>query len=243
MTFTDDNGLPVGPPIPEWSPPGPPPHETLAGTYCRVEPLDVDAHAADLHAAFVADAAGIDWAYLPYGPFDGQPAFETWMRETCLGDDPLFFAIVDGATGRAAGMASYLNIVPRFGSVEVGHIHFAPSLQKSRVATEAMYLMMRHAFENGYRRYEWKCNALNARSRRAARRFGFSYEGVFRNHMVVRGHSRDSAWYACVESEWPALRAAFETWLDDGNFAAGGRQRRSLRELTGPVLVARDDLA
>jgi len=161
------------------------------------------------------------------------------MKAVCLGDDPLFFTIRDASSGRACGVASYLNIVPSMGSVEVGHIHFSPLIQRAPIATEAMYLMMRRAFESGYRRYEWKCNALNQRSRRAAMRFGFSYEGLFRQHLVTKGHNRDTAWYACIDAEWPELKSAFETWLDPSNFDGEGRQRHKLADLTGPVLKAR----
>lgn len=237
---TNEFGQPVGFAISGWTVPALPPRVVLKGRWCRVAPLNVQRHGEDLHDAFVAEGDGSDWSYLPYGPFDTLAAFEAWMVETCLSDDPMFFAIIDGETGYAVGMASYLNIHRVHGTIEVGHVHFAPALQRSRIATEAMYLMMGHAFAAGYRRYEWKCNAHNARSRRAAQRFGFSYEGIFRQHMVVRGHNRDSAWYACVDGAWPALKAAFETWLAADNFDDHGRQRVSLRELTRPLLVATD---
>jgi RimJ/RimL family protein N-acetyltransferase len=150
------------------------------------------------------------------------------VTRDCLSDDPLFFVIVDAAAGRAVGQASYLNIKPAQGSIEVGHVYFSPLMQRSRVATEAMYLMMRRAFETGYRRYEWKCDALNARSRVAAERFGFAYEGTFRQATVVKGRNRDTAWYAAIDSEWPALSATFEAWLAPENFNAEGQQRRRL---------------
>jgi RimJ/RimL family protein N-acetyltransferase len=143
--------------------------------------------------------------------------------------DPLFFAVVDAASGRAAGVASYLRIDPVNGVIEVGHLAFAPQLQRTRVATEAMYLMMKHAFSLGYRRYEWKCDALNAPSRRAAERLGFTFEGVFRQAIVYKGRSRDTAWFSVIDSEWPVLETAFLAWLDPDNFDADGRQRRSLR--------------
>ena len=144
----------------------------------------------------------------------------------------MFFAIVDLASGAASGMASYLNIVPANGCIEIGHIWFAPPLQKTRAATEAIFLMIRHAFEDlAYRRVEWKCNSLNEASKRAARRFGFTYEGTFRQHMVIKGRNRDTAWFAMLDHEWPAIRAAFERWLDPDNFDAAGRQRKSLAAL------------
>jgi RimJ/RimL family protein N-acetyltransferase len=155
-------------------------------------------------------------------------------------DDPVFFAIHGLQTGRWAGVASYLRITPEAGSIEVGHINLSPELQRTRAATEAMYLMMGRAFEAGYRRYEWKCNALNLGSRRAAQRLGLSYEGVFRQAAVIKGRNRDTAWFAAIDGEWPALKAAFETWLDPANFDDSGRQRRSLAVLTAPTLAARD---
>jgi RimJ/RimL family protein N-acetyltransferase len=204
-----------------------------------LEPLDAEAHGGDLFAAFAADAAGRDWAYLPYGPFADEAAFLDWLRGVAAGEDPLFFAIRRRADGRALGLASYLRIAPEAGSIEVGHIHFAPELQGAPEGVEAMFLMMQEAFRLGYRRYEWKCHALNARSRRAAQRLGFSYEGVFRQAAVVKGRNRDTAWYAVIDRDWPALRAAFSAWLAAENFAADGRQRRRLSELTAPHLAAR----
>jgi RimJ/RimL family protein N-acetyltransferase len=179
------------------------------------------------------------WTYLPYGPFDSLTAWTAWAEPMAASADPLFFAIIDRATGLASGVAAYLAIVPEHGSIEVGHIAYAPALQRTPAATDAMFLMMRTAFDLGYRRYEWKCDALNARSRAAAQRLGLSHEGTFRQHRVVKGHNRDSAWFAATDAEWPALRAAFDRWLDPGNFDADGRQRVRLRDLTAPVLVAR----
>jgi RimJ/RimL family protein N-acetyltransferase len=161
------------------------------------------------------------------------------VRSVAGKDDPQFHAIVDRATGQAVGVASYLRIDPAAGSIEVGHINYSPLLQRTVAATETMYLMMRRAFELGYRRYEWKCNALNAPSRGAAQRLGFSYEGVFRQARVDKGRNRDTAWYAMIDTEWPALDQAFRRWLDPANFDEQGRQRTSLSELTAPVLVAR----
>jgi RimJ/RimL family protein N-acetyltransferase len=153
--------------------------------------------------------------------------------------DPQFFAIVDPASARAVGVASYLRITPASGSIEVGHINYSPLLQRKPAATEAMYLMMANAFDLGYRRYEWKCDALNAPSRSAAQRLGLSYEGIFRQATVVKGRNRDTAWYASIDSEWPALRNAFLRWLDPANFDAAGKQKQSLGSLTAPVLVRR----
>ena len=240
MADIDERGQPVGPLVPCWTEPPRPAHAPLAGVHCRLEPLDIAAHAADLHAAFLADHEGIDWSYLPYGPFAEQDAFEAWLAAECQIDDPFFFAIIDTVSGQAAGMLSFMRIKPEHGSIEVGHVHYGPSIQRGRVTTEAMYLMMRWAFEAGYRRYEWKCHGLNQRSRASAQRLGFSYEGVFRDHLIHRGRTRDTAWYACVASEWPALKTAFETWLDDANFDKDGTQRQRLSALTRPILVATD---
>jgi RimJ/RimL family protein N-acetyltransferase len=205
----------------------------LQGTHVRLEPVDVEAHAESLYAlshARPGDAAL--WTYLAYGPFADRGAFARWLAERAASDDPLFFALIDEESGRASGMASYLNIVPAMGTIEIGHIWFAPPLQKTRAATEAIFLLMRHVFDDlGYRRLEWKCNALNEASMRAARRFGFTYEGTFRQHMVVKGRNRDTAWFSLLDREWPAVRAAFERWLALDNFDAAGRQRTSLSAL------------
>ncbi|HEU5102814.1 MAG TPA: GNAT family protein [Roseiflexaceae bacterium] len=232
-------GQPIGFALPNWTPPPRPPREPMHGHYCRVEPLEIERHAAELHAAYSTDAEGRGWTYLAVGPFDSLDSYVDWMQRACGGDDPLFHAIVDGATGRAVGVASYLRIAPASGSIEVGHINYSPLLQRSPAATEAMYLMMRRAFELGYRRYEWKCDALNARSRAAAQRYGLTFEGVFRQATVYKGRNRDTAWYAAIDREWPALRVAFEQWLDPANFDEQGRQRLRLAELTSPIVQRR----
>lgn len=209
----------------------------MVGRFGRLEPLAAAAHAPSLFASFEQDLSGKGWAYLPYGPFGGFDDFSAWIDRCCRATDPMFFVIIDAETNLAQGMASLLNIHPKTGSIEVGHIHFSPALQRTRLATEAMYLMMNHVFELGYRRYEWKCNALNRPSRDAALRFGFSFEGIFRQHMVVKNRNRDTAWYASIDQEWPALKAAYETWLHPENFDERGRQHISLAELTRPILV------
>jgi RimJ/RimL family protein N-acetyltransferase len=229
-------GQPVGVPLPGWTPPPAPPREPMAGRYCRLEPLDPDRHAAELFRAFAADADGRSWTYLAYGPFPTLEAYTAWMTASCLGNDPLFFAVIDAESGSAVGVASYLRIAPAAGAVEVGHLHYSPGLKRSRVSTEAMFLMMARAFELGYRRYEWKCDTLNAASRAAAERLGFSFEGVFRQATVYKGRNRDTAWYAVIDADWPALRGAFETWLAPANFDADGRQRTRLSDLTRPLL-------
>lgn len=239
MTDTNDLGQPVGFALPNWQPPPRPPHHTLEGRYCRLEPLDPAPHAEALFAANALDDEGRNWTYLPYGPFADLPAYRAWVEQVSQGEDPLFFAIVEQTTGLAAGVASYLRIAPESGSIEVGHINYSPLLQRTRAATEAMYLMMARAFALGYRRYEWKCNALNTPSRKAALRLGFSYEGLFRQAAVVKGRNRDTAWYAATDQEWPALQAAFLQWLDPANFDQQGQQRVSLSSLTSPLLVQR----
>jgi RimJ/RimL family protein N-acetyltransferase len=181
-------------------------------------------------------SAGADsiWDYLPYGPFASQAQFTDWLEARAASNDPLFFTITNHEAGEARearGMASLLRMAPEHGVIEIGHIWFAPTLQRTRAATEAIYLLSRYAFELGNRRYEWKCNALNVASRRAAERFGFTFEGVFRQHMVVKGRNRDTAWYSMTDAEWPSRRAAFEAWLSPDNFDSAGRQRRSLAEL------------
>ena len=228
----DDPPPPLGEIVKNWSPPPPPGRRAMRGQYCTVEPLSVEKHSADLFRANRLDRENRIWHYLPYGPFDTLEAYRQWLAATCLGDDPMFFSIIAHATGTAAGIAAYLNINPNAGSIEVGHINYAPPMQRTRMATEAMYLMMRNAFTLGYRRYEWKCNALNQRSRNAALRLGFSYEGIFRQMMVVKGRNRDTAWYGIIDKEWPALERAFQTWLAADNFDDDGAQRRSLAGLT-----------
>jgi RimJ/RimL family protein N-acetyltransferase len=229
-------GQPIGFPLPGWTSRPRPPRQAIAGRYCRVEPIDPDAHAETLHLANAGDAEGRIWTYLAYGPVATSADYRAWMERTCLGDDPLFHAIVDEASGRAVGVASYLRIDPPAGVIEVGHINYSPALQGTTAATEAMYLLMRRVFDElGYRRYEWKCDALNAPSRAAAERLGFTYEGIFRQATIYKGRNRDTAWYSIVDGEWPRLKRAFERWLDPANFDAEGRQRERLSEMTKQV--------
>ena len=237
--YTNALGQPVGFPLPGWRPPSPPPREPMKGRYCRVEPLDPERHARQLHEANMRDPSGRAFTYLGVGPFATFEAYLDWINTSCLGADPLFHAIVDSATGKAVGVASYMRIDPRNGVMEVGHLNYSPLLQRTRAATEAMYLMMKRGFELGYRRYEWKCDALNAPSRAAAQRLGFSYEGIFRQAVVYKGRNRDTAWYAMIDSEWPQLDTVYTRWLDPGNFDADGTQRVSLSQLTAPILKRR----
>ena len=217
--------------------------EPLLGRYSAVEPLDPDRHGSELFAAS-RDGEGAEriWDYLPYGPFASEAAFQEWLVERAASDDPLFFALRDLQTGRASGMASYLNIHPANGSIEIGHIWFGTRLQKTPAATEALYLMMDHSLDAlHYRRLEWKCNALNAGSRRAAVRLGFAFEGIFYQHLIVKGCNRDTAWFAILDREWPPLRANFDTWLAPTNFDSAGKQRASLSTLN--IAVRRADPA
>jgi RimJ/RimL family protein N-acetyltransferase len=185
-----------------------------------------------LHGAWAEDADGRNWTYLPYGPFASADDWAAAIQGVQRLSDAMFFAIVLAGSERPVGVASYLRIEPRMGAIEVGHLAYAPALQRSPAATEAMYLMMRRVFDElGYRRYEWKCDSLNAPSRRAALRLGFRFEGIFRQMMIIKGRSRDTAWFSILDAEWPALRAAFERWLDPSNFDAQGRQRARLEEL------------
>ena len=232
-------GQPIGLPVLDWTAPPLPDHTPLAGRYCRLEGLAVAHHAADLLAAYSLDHTGAMWTYLGYGPFQDLAAIETWLASVEHSTDPLFYAIIDLASGKAVGHISYLRITPSAGSIEVGHVVYSPLLQRARVATEAMYLLMQRAFTLGYRRYEWKCDALNAPSRRAAQRYGFSYEGIFRQALVYKGRNRDTAWYACIDQEWPALDAAYQCWLDPSNFDDQGQQRQRLSDLTAPILTLR----
>jgi RimJ/RimL family protein N-acetyltransferase len=227
-------GQPVGRPVPGWTARPWPPATAMTGRFCRVEPLDPTHHAADLFEANRADAGGRNWTYLGVDGFDDPVAYRTWLDKMAAGADPMFHAIVDLATGKAVGVASYLRIDPANGVIEVGHINYSPLLQRKPAATEAMFLMMRRAFDElGYRRYEWKCDDRNGPSRAAAQRLGFTYEGTFRQALVYKGRNRDTAWFSIVDGEWPAIRAGFERWLAPENFDAGGRQQRSLGDLRG----------
>jgi RimJ/RimL family protein N-acetyltransferase len=232
-------GQPIGLALPDWKPPPLPPRSAMAGRYCRVEPIDPDRHAASLYDAYALDADGHNWTYLAAGPFPTQEKYREWMDKTCLGGDPLVHAVVDAASGRAVGVISYLRITPASGSIEVGHVNFSPLLQRTPAATEAHYLMMKRAFELGYRRYEWKCDSLNAPSRTAAQRLGLSFEGVFRQATVYKGRSRDSAWYAAIDGEWAELERAYLRWLDPANFDESGNQRARLSDLMLPILKRR----
>lgn len=230
----DDDRL--GTPVPGFTPPPRPGYVRLSGRYVDVAPLEPSATGALFEAFAGADEM---WDYMPVGPFATEADLARWVEASSASTDPVYVTFAPRGAA-PAGFGSYLRIAPEAGSIEVGWLAFSPRLQRTRAATEAMYLMMRWAFEAGYRRYEWKCNALNRASRRAAQRLGLSYEGVFRQATIVKGRNRDTAWFAAIDAEWPALSTAFETWLDPGNFDADGRQKTALGTLTAPVLAARD---
>ncbi|MGE0360251.1 MAG: GNAT family N-acetyltransferase [Vicinamibacterales bacterium] len=231
MSRLNHLGQPIGDALDDWQPPPRPARRVLEGHWARLAPLDPDAHGRALFEANALDTEGRNWTYLPIGPFASFADYDAWLRRMAPGDDPLFFTLIDRAGDRPVGVASYLRIDPPAGSIEVGHINFSPLAQRTRAATEAMYLMMREAFALGYRRYEWKCDALNAPSRAAAGRLGFTFEGIFRQATIYKQRSRDTAWYSILDREFPALDRAFAAWTSPQNFAADGRQRRRLAEL------------
>lgn len=231
--YKNEFGQPVGAPLTDWSARPLPPRIALEGRYCRIEPIDPKRHAEDLFQAF-AKSDPANWTYLPdyMGPYAAFPAFREWLEIAFASDDPLWHAIIDKEIGHAVGLAAYLRIDAKSGVIEVGGLNYSKALQRKPAATEAMYLMMRRAFDElGYRRYEWKCDCLNAPSRAAAERLGFTYEGIFRQHMVYRSRSRDSAWFSIIDQEWPKVRAALENWLAPANFDSHGAQKASLRQL------------
>ncbi len=229
---------PVGPLVPDWTPPAAPEPMVLEGRYCRLEPLVAEKHAALLFNAFVEQDHLFD--YLPTGPFHSAAQYHRWVKEATADQNNLFFVVFDHSKQAYLGVLSFLRIAPAAGSIEVGNINFSHAMQRSPTSTEAIYLTMKWAFEAGYRRFEWKCNALNKPSRQAAQRLGFSFEGVFRQAMVVKGRNRDTAWFAMIDSEWPALKEAYRVWLDPANFDQNAQQRERLRDLTGLVRAAND---
>jgi RimJ/RimL family protein N-acetyltransferase len=226
----------LGEPV-KWSGAQPAEPVELRGRQVLLRPVDAAGDAASLYrASHPPEGDERIWTYLPYGPYENAEALEQRLREAAACEDPLFFAIAPLPDERPLGIASYLRITPEEGAIEIGHIWFGTPLQRTAAATEAIFLLARHAFDDlGYRRLEWKCNALNEPSRSAAERFGFTFEGVFRHHQVVKGRNRDTAWYSIVDDEWPAIRAAFESWLAPDNFDPDGRQRTSLRGLTAAL--------
>jgi RimJ/RimL family protein N-acetyltransferase len=229
-------GQPIGFPVTGWAARQKPPHTPMAGRYCRTEPLDPERHGRALYAANSEDREGRMWTYLPWGPYSAFEDYLGAIETVARMDSRVTYTVIDAASEKAVGVASYLNINLTAGSIEVGAIAYSPALQKTQAGTEAMFLMMRRVFDElGYRRYEWKCNSLNAPSRAAAARYGFRFEGIFRQADVVKGHNRDTAWLSITDSEWPAIKAAFERWLDPANFDGDGLQRESLSVLTRAI--------
>ena len=232
---TNELGQPVGDEVRAWCSRPRPTAPVLEGRYCRLERLRPERHADELFVADHHDESGASWTYLPYGPFSQLEDYRRWVEQVGAADDPLFFAVIGTdpaaglATNHAVGVMSYLNIVPAHGSIEVGHIHYSPLLQRQRASTEAQHLLMTYAFDElGYRRYEWKCDALNAPSRAAAERLGFRYEGTFRQATVVKGRNRDTAWYSITDQEWPRVADDLRTWLAPDNFDEHAHQKRPL---------------
>ena len=215
-----------------WQPRPRPARAVLEGRYVRLEPLNAARHGDGLYAASsVADAGG-RFAWLPETPPQSRAEFQAWLDKAEASEDPLYFAIIDQASGEVVGRQTFLRIDPANGAIEIGHIYWGPKMARTRGATEAQFLFAQYVLgELGYRRYEWKCNNRNLPSKRAAERFGFRFEGIFRQHMIVKGENRDTAWYAMIDKEWPALARAYNAWLDPNNFDTEGRQIRRLEDL------------
>lgn len=233
------NDRPLGATVSNFNRPAMPGPSAMSGRFVQLERLNADVHAADL---FAANQDGDQvWDYLGYGPFARVQEYQDWQVQAAQSGDPCFYAIRDLSFDRVLGIAAYLRIDPANGVIEIGHIQMSPPLQRTAAATEALTLMIRWTFDAGYRRVEWKCNALNAPSRRAAIRLGFSFEGQFRQHMISKGRNRDTAWYSILDREWPVLRMAYDTWLAPANFDADGQQRESLNSLTDAALPGRGD--
>jgi RimJ/RimL family protein N-acetyltransferase len=231
---SDPSEQPIGEPV-DARPARRPARVTLSGRAVTLVPLSAEAHADALFEQANGGDKDRVWTYLFDGPYTDRAVFRANIEAKAKSEDPLFFAILDKASGKAVGYQTFLRIEPQHRVIEVGNILYAPAMQRAIGASEAQYLFARYVFDTlGYRRYEWKCNNLNAPSKRAAERFGFTFEGVFRQHMIVKGRNRDTAWFSMLDTEWPARRAAFERWLAPDNFDAAGRQRISLSTLNRP---------
>ncbi|GAB7523420.1 GNAT family N-acetyltransferase [Paraburkholderia sp. 2C] len=229
---TNEFGQPIGLPLANWQGVSKPDGSTLTGRYCRLERLDAERHADELYDAYGQAPDARDWTYLSVGPFDSLDAFRAHLARIAAMADPFHYTVIDLATGKAVGTLALMRIDASNGVIEVGFVTFSRLLQKTRAATEAIYLLMRYVFDTlGYRRFEWKCDSLNAPSRTAALRFGFTFEGIFRQAIVVHGRNRDTAWFSIIDSEWPAIRAGFDAWLEPANFDARGNQQRKLADL------------
>lgn len=232
-----ETGLPIGPLVTSTGPASRPGPVVLEGRVCRLEPIDPARHRDDLFRASTPPDAAARFRYLFEPPPASLAEMEQWLVAAQASKDPLVFAVIDKRTGRCEGRQTLMRITPEHRCIETGSIYWGPAISRSPVTTEANYLFAKHVFDDlGYRRFEWKCDALNAPSRRAAERFGFAYEGHFRRAVIVRGRSRDTTWFAMVEDDWPAVKAAYEQWLDPSNFDADGRQKTSLGNLTAAAL-------
>jgi RimJ/RimL family protein N-acetyltransferase len=241
LTTKDINtlGQPIGFPVESWQPSLHPQGSLMAGRLCRLVPIHIADHAQDLFDAFLIDESDHNWTYLPYGPFEHFEDFKHWLCTVVNNHDPYFFSVIDLSNDKAVGVASYLRITPNVGVIEVGHIHFSPLMQGSALSTEAMYLMMSRTFDDlSYRRYEWKCDALNGPSCRAAERLGFLFEGIFRQATLYKNRNRDTAWYSILDSEWPIIKGVFENWLKAENFDVDGNQKTSLSSSMTDALKA-----
>lgn len=231
-TRKNEFGQPIGAAVPDWKGSDLPPRTPMVGRFCRLEPLDAAIHCDDLYEAFSDDSKGQLWTYMTVGPFESLEQFRRWIETVSAASDPLFFAIVDALSGKAAGLSAFMRVKPEVGVIEVGSISYSPRLQKTPQATEAMFLMMSQAFDGlGYRRYEWKCDSLNAASRSAAQRLGFSFEGIFTQALVYKGRNRDTAWYALLDRDWPVLKDAYLAWLDPNNFNDALEQKVKLQDV------------
>ncbi|MEX3957493.1 GNAT family N-acetyltransferase [Trinickia sp. EG282A] len=227
----NEYGQAIGEPMSYWQSARAPGDQPITGRYCRLERVNVERHLDDLYEAYRAAPDARDWTYLSVGPFESREAYLDCLTALAASPDPLHYAVIDLSTGKAVGTLALMRIDKANGVIEVGFIVFSRRLQKTRMATEAIFLLMRRVFDElGYRRFEWKCDALNAPSRSAAARFGFTFEGIFRQAVVYKGRNRDTAWFSITDNEWPPLRAGFEEWLDEANFDARGMQRRTLRD-------------
>lgn len=236
-TRTNAYGQPIGEAMQGWTARQRPPRITLEGRYCRLEPLDARRHGDDLFTAYAAAPDGRAWTYLAPEPFTARSDFDAYLERNAASADPLHYTVVDAGTQRAVGTLSLMRMDTANGVIEVGHVIFSPLLQRSRASTEAQYLLMKLVFETlGYRRYEWKCDSLNAPSRSAAARLGFSFEGVFRQLLVYKNRTRDTAWFSIIDGEWPLLKKAFDSWLSPGNFDAQGAQVLALTDIRSRLM-------
>lgn len=228
-------GQPIGAPLPEWKGAKTPDFQLLDGKYCRLESLNIDRHSADLFEAYSTAEDGRDWTYLTAGPFPSLEEYRQYLSTVVDKSDPMHFAIIDASTAKPVGTTSFMRIQPEIGVIEIGNVTYSPKLKRTRMATEVMSLLINAAFGLGYRRLEWKCDSLNAPSRAAAPRLGFTFEGVFRNALVTRGRTRDTAWYSIIDSEYPKIAEGYNRWLDEDNFDENGQQKQKLGQFLQPA--------